>query len=199
MPAKNMANLPQFTRPTFSEALGAWKKLLGERQFPTDLMWVFDENLCFERTPSESPSFKLGDQTQFTPPPPDSERVAYDYFSAFEARVVFYRIGSSHGKSVCLMLCDQWFEGKRENEGFVPRDNWLISFYPGVASEVPEVTDEQRWKDRVLRNRPLHDLDFCMTLRAVHEILAHGRVLTAYEHYALRFLGAWRRLLGEAR
>jgi hypothetical protein len=34
-----------------------------------------------------------------------------------------------------------------------------------------------------------------MTLRAVHETLAHGRVLTAYEHYALRFLHAWRRML----
>ena len=50
---------------------------------------------------------------------------------------------------------------------------------------------EQRWKQRILRDRPLHDLDFSMSLRSVHEILAHGRVLTAYEHYALKFLHGW--------
>ena len=38
-----------------------------------------------------------------------------------------------------------------------------------------------------------------MTLRAVHETLAHGRVLTAYEHYALKLLDAWRRLLHPAK
>ena len=37
-----------------------------------------------------------------------------------------------------------------------------------------------------------------MTLRAVHETLAHGRVLTAYERYALRFLHAWGRLAEDA-
>jgi hypothetical protein len=47
----------------------------------------------------------------------------------------------------------------------------------------------------MVKNRPLHDLDFCMPLRAVHEVLAHGRVLTTYEHYALRFLHAWRRII----
>jgi hypothetical protein len=34
-----------------------------------------------------------------------------------------------------------------------------------------------------------------MTLRAVHETLAHGRVLSAYEHYALKLLHAWKRLI----
>jgi hypothetical protein len=35
-------------------------------------------------------------------------------------------------------------------------------------------------------------LDFCMTLQAVHETLAHGRVLTPYEQYALKILGRGR-------
>jgi hypothetical protein len=189
-----MANLPNFARPPFSEAIKAWKKLLAERKFPTDLLWIFDENICFEKDPTEG--FRLGYQTRFTPPPQDAERVAFDYFCGFEARVVFYRIGSAGGKSICLMLCDEWFEPKDEKDSFIRRDEWLLSFYPGTGGEIPEVTDEQRWKERILRNRPLHDLDFCMTLRAIHEILAHGRVLTAYEHYALRFLHGWSRLLG---
>jgi hypothetical protein len=191
-----MANLPHFARPAYSDAIKAWKKILADRQLPTDLIWVFDENLCFEKDSAGKDGFKLGYQTQFTPPPPDADRVAFDYFCEFEARLVFYRIGTAQGKSVCLMLCDEWFEPKDENDGFVRRDEWLVSFYPGAAGEIAEINDEERWKQRILRDRPLHDLDFCMTLRAVHEILAHGRVLTAYEHYALRFLHGWSRLLG---
>jgi hypothetical protein len=189
-----MAKLPQFVRPTFTEAITAWKKLLADHQFPTELLWIFDENLCFEPDPKET--HRLGYQTRFTPPPKDAERVAFDYFSDFEARLVFYRIGPSQGKSVCLVLCDPWFEPKDKAEGYVRHDEWLTSFFPGTAVEVEEITDEQRWKNRILRDRPLHALDFCMSLRSVHEMLAHGRVLTAYEHYALRFLHVWRRLLG---
>ncbi len=187
--------LPQFTRPTYAAAIGAWKNLLAERKLPTDLIWIFDENLCFEKDAGQS-GFKLGYQTRFTPPPPDAEQVAFDYFSDFEARLVFYRIGSAQGKSVCLFLCDHWFEPKGEQDGFIRRDEWLVSFYPGPAGEVEHIADEPRWKGRTLRDRPLHDLDFCMTLRSVHEILAHGRVLTTYEHYALKVLHGWSRLLG---
>jgi hypothetical protein len=192
-----MANLPQFSRPPFTEALNAWKTILIQRRLPTELVWIFDENLCHEKEPAGKTGFKLGFQTQFTPPPPDAERIAYHHFCEFEARIVFYRIGSSRGKSVCVLLGDEWFEPKGESAGFIRRDNWLISFRPGGSEEIEEIADEERWKQRILRDRPLHDLDFCMTLRAVHEILAHGRVLTSYEHYALRFLHAWRRLLGE--
>ena len=76
------------------------------------------------------------------------------------------------------------------------RDEWLMSFRPGGNEEVAEVTDEERWKKRLLRDRPLHDLDFCMTLRSIHELMAHGRELSTYERYALRFLHAWRRFVG---
>jgi hypothetical protein len=190
-----MAKTPHYTRPTFSLALNAWKQQLTDSRLPTDIVWIFDENLCFEKDPAQPGGFKLGFQTCFTPPPPEAEHVAFDYFCEFPAPVVFYRIGSSRGRSVCLLLCDEWFEPKGSPDGFVRRDDWLMSFYTGGTIELEEITDEQRWKQRILRDRPLHDLDFCMTLRAVHETLAHGRVLTAYEHYALRFLHAWRRML----
>ena len=192
-----MAKTPKFARPTFTQAMDAWKKILGEKRLPAESLWIFDENLCFEKDPAVPEGFRLGFQTQFTPPPPGAERVAFDYFSEFEAPLVFYRIGTSRGKSVCLMLCDEWFECKGDIEGYVRQDDWLMSFRPGPAGEIEEVTDESRLRQRVLRNRPLHDLDFCMTLRSVHEMLAHGRVLTAYEHYALKFLHGWSRLLGK--
>lgn len=186
-----MSNLPQFVRPTYEAALTTWKELLRERGFPTELVWIFDENLIFER--DASGDHKLGFQIQLTPPPPEADRVAFNYFSDFEARIVFHRIGSSRGRSVCLMLCDEWFESKQEKDGYIRRDEWLMSFHPGAAVEVEEIVDDQRWKQRIVRDRPLHELDFSMTLRAVHEILAHGRVLTSYEHYALRLLHGWSR------
>jgi hypothetical protein len=191
-----MSKLPQFVRPTFAEALNQWKALLGQRHLPTELVWIFDENLCFEKDPAQKSGYKLGFQTQITPPPAEAERIAFDHFSEFEARIVFYRIGSSAGKSACLLLCDEYFEPKGESEGFVRRDNWLISFRPGAAEEIEQVTDERRWQQRILRDRPLHDLDFSMTLQAVHETLAHGRVLTPYEQFALKVLGSSRDLRG---
>jgi hypothetical protein len=192
-----MDNPPKYTRPPFDEALTAWKALLNQRGLSSDLVWIFDENLCFEKDPAAPGGFRLGFQTAFTPPPPDADHIAYDYFSDFETRLVFYRLGACGGKSICLLLCDEWFEAKTEAAGFVRRDDWLMSFYPGANEQVAEITDADRWKNRILRERPLHDLDFSMTLRAVHEILAHGRVLSAYEHYALKFLHAWRHLLGQ--
>jgi len=194
-----MANLPKFSRIPFAQALSAWKAVLAERRLPTELVWIFDENLCFEKDPTSPGGFKLGFQRQFSPPPPEAEQIAYDFFCEFEARLVFYRIGSSGGKSVSLLLCDGWFEPKGETEGFIQRDEWLVSFRPGAAEEIEEITDEQRWKRRIVRDRPLHDLDFCMTLKSVHEILAHGRVLSAYERYALKFLHAWRQFLKHQR
>lgn len=190
-----MQKIPKFTRPTFGEALNAWKATLSQHGLPADLIWIFDENLCYEEDPAARGKLKLGFQTRFAPPPPDAEHIAYDHFAGFEAPIVFYRIGSCRGKSVCLLLCDGWFQSKGENEGFHRREDWLISFRPGGAEPVEEITDPQRWKQRIVRDRPLQDLDFCMSLRAVHEMLAHGRVLTAYEHYALRLFNAWHRLL----
>lgn len=193
-----MAKIPKFTRPTFAEALSVFRLQLAERHLPTDLAWIFDENLCFEKDSAAPAGFRLGFQIQVTPPPADAERIAYEHFCSFEAPVVFYRVGSSGGRSVCLLLCDDWFQFKDDKDGFIRRDDWFMLFHPGTPQELEEITDARRWQQRILRDRPLHDLDFCMTLRAVHEILAHGRALSPYEHYALRFLHAWNRFVGRS-
>jgi hypothetical protein len=189
-----MHKRPVFTRPTFDEAIKAWQTLLRERALPADCLWLFEENLCFEKAQYDE-GVRLAYQTQFAPPPPGAELITYRYFTQFEWPVVFYRIGSARGKSLCLLLCDAWFAGKGQEQGYISRDEWLVSFYPGQATEVEEITDQTRWKNRLLRNRPVQPLDFCMTLKAVHETLAHGRVLSPYEHYALKFLHAWRQFL----
>jgi hypothetical protein len=191
-----MSDQPKFERPPFSEAIKAWTNLLSQRGLATDCVWIFEENLCFEKDPASPGGVRVGFQTAFTPPPPDAEHIAYDHFSDSDSRLVFYRLGGCRGKSICLVLCDAWFESKREQDGYVRRDEWLMSFRPGGNEEVAEVTDEERWKKRLLRDRPLHDLDFCMTLRSIHELMAHGRELSTYERYALRFLHAWRRFVG---
>jgi len=194
-----MENKSKHTRPPFHEALKAWKTFLGERGLPSELVWAFDENLCFEKDPAHPGGFRLGFQTAFTPPPPGAEQVAYEYFSESEAPLVWYRLGSSRGKSVCILLCDPWFKAKSDAQDFSKRDEWLMMFRPGTTQELEEVTDRLRWENRLLRDRPLHDLDFCMTLRAVQEMLAHGRVLTAYERYALKLLHVWRHWMGDPR
>ncbi len=179
-----------------SEALSHWRKLLSERELPTDLVWIFDENLCFEADPEVPAGFRLAFQVAFTPPPQNADEIAYSFFSEAEARLVFYRLGSSRGQSVCVMLCDEWLQQRGPADGYTRRDDWGMSFRPGGPETVPEITDAHQWERRLLKNRPLHDLDFCLELRAMHELIAHGRVLTTYEHYALKFLPTWARILG---
>jgi hypothetical protein len=175
-------------RPVFEDALYAWQSLLKSRGFPTELVWILEENLCFEKDPLAPAGVKLGFQTQFTPHPADCAKVGYHHFAESDARVVFYRLGSSRGRSVCMLLCDAWFDPKQESDGYIRRDEWLISFHPGLEEEIEEITDPQRWKNRVVRGRPLSAVDFCMTVAALHELKAHGRVLTPDERFGLKIL-----------
>jgi len=170
--------------------------MLKEQGFPSDLVWIFDENLCFEKEPTDPAGLRLSFQTVFSPPPPDAEHIAYEHFSDVDAPLVWYRLGSCRGRSVCSLLCDPWFQNKSQSDGFFARPNWLMMFRPGPKQEIEEITERPRWENRQMKGRPLQDLDFCMSLRAVHETLAHGRVLTAYERYALKLLHVWRHWLG---
>jgi hypothetical protein len=183
-------------RPTLTEALDAWKQLLAERGLATDITWIFEENLCLEKLQIEPGGFHFGFQTRFTPPPEDALEIAFDHFSETGARMVFYRLGDVPGKSICILLCDPWFENKGNAEGFLRRDDWKISFHPGHRDAIEEVTDLTRWLRRVKRDRAFHDLDFCMALATIDEIKIYGRPLAPYERFAETMLNRLRRVLG---
>lgn len=187
-----------YHRPYFEEALSAWKTLLKEHGLPENILWILEENLCFEQDAKSDVGVKLGFQTQFVSHPPEDAKVIYHHFAESDSPIVFYRVGSSHGRSVCLLLCDEWFEPQREKEGYVPKDDWLISFFAGGEEEIEEITDLERWKARVVRGRPLSAVDFCMTLAALRELKAHGRVLTPDERFGLKILRSLRARQGEA-
>ena len=186
-----------FNRPSLEEALDAWKKLLVERDFATDILWIFEENLCFEKARDGQGGFHPGFQIKFTPPPEDALDIAYEHFSETSARIVFYRIGECHGKSVCVLMCDSWFDMKGERESYMRRDEWGVSFHPGLDDEVEEITDLSRWLHRVKRGRAFHDLDFCMSLATIDEIRTYGRGLAPYERFATAMLNRLRRIFGE--
>ena len=185
------------TAPPWRRRSRAWKKLLAERGFATDLVWIFAENLCVEKSRTEPGGFHFGFQTRFTPPSPDALDIAFEHFCETQAPIVFYRLGGRPGRSVCMLLCDPWFENKRAADGFVHRDEWRISFYPGQKDEIEEVTDLARWLHRVKRGRAFHDLDFSMTLEAIDEIKLYGRALAPYERFAAVMVGRLRRFLGQ--
>jgi hypothetical protein len=183
-----------YVRPVFEDCLAAWKALLAGRGFATDLIWILEENLYFERDGKSPARFRLGFQTEFTPQPPDAAKTTYHHFAEMDQRLVFYRVGSNRGRSVCMELCDAWFEPKGEAEGYVRRDDWLVSFYPGGNEEIEEITDARRWQERVVRGRPLSAVDFCMTLAALRELKAHGRVLSPDERFGLKILRSMHRV-----
>jgi hypothetical protein len=186
-----------FNRPTLDEALDAWKQLLAAKGHSTDLRWIFEENLCFEKSSAAPGGFHLGFQTKFSPPPEDALDTAFEHFSETDKRMVFYRLGDNLGKSICVLLCDPWFENKGEADGFLRRDEWRVSFRPGQADEIEEITELGRWLRRVRHGRAFHDLDFSMTLAAIDEIKTHGRVLMPYERFASNMLNRLRRFLGQ--
>jgi hypothetical protein len=183
-------------RPTLEAALAAWHKCLASRNLPAQTHWVFAENLCFEASPAAPDGFNLGFQTKFTAPADDALDIAFDQFSETDARMVFYRLGSSPRGSTCILLCDSWFENKNKADGFERHDEWGISFYPGQPGNIEEITDLSRWLRRVRRNRAFHDFDFAMSLATVDEIKIHGRALQPYERFADTMLNRMRRVLG---
>jgi len=186
------------TRPNLDVLLASWKALLAEKGHSTELLWIFEENLCFEKQPEVPGGFHIGFQTRFAPVPADALEIAYEHFCESEARIVLYRLGENKGRSVCVLLGDAWFDRKQEKDGYVRRNEWGIAFQPGQKIEIEDITDMRRWIRRVRRERPLHDVDFCMTLAAVDELQMHGRVLTPGERYSEAMLGKLRRIFSHA-
>jgi len=192
-----MSSPTSFNRPTLNEALAAWKQLLAARGLGAEMRWIFEENLCFEKSRAAQGGFHLGFQTKFSPPPEDALDIAFEHFCESDKRIVFYRLGKNLGKSICVLLCDPWFESKGEADGFLRHDEWRVSFHPGQADDIEEITDLGRWLRRVRHGRAFHDLDFAMTLAAIDEIKVHGRVLMPYERFASTMLNRLRRFLGQ--
>jgi hypothetical protein len=187
---------PKFTRPLLADALAAWKQCLADHDLPTDMQWIYAENLCIEHSRATPGSFRIGFQTRFTPPPEEAIETAYDHFCETDARIVFYRLGSVSQKSICILLSDPWFEEKNARDGFARIDEWRISFHPGHAGEIEEIADLSRWLHRVKRDRAFHDFDFSMSLETIDEVRAHGRTLMPYERFAQKMLDRLRRVLG---
>jgi hypothetical protein len=187
----------KFTRPSLDDALAAWKQCLASHELTTEPLWIFAENLCIEHSRATPGSFRFGFQTKFTTPDDDALAIAYDHFCETDERMVFYRLGSCPRKSVCILLCDPWFEEKAARDGFIRNDKWGISFYPGHAGDLEEITDLTRWLRRVKRDRAFHDFDFSMALETIDEIQIHGRPLLPYERFAQKMLNRLRRVLGQ--
>jgi uncharacterized protein YciU (UPF0263 family) len=191
-----MSTTTKFNRPPFHEALAAWRTFLRANNQTAEQIWIFAENLCLESSPSAPGGLRLGFQTRFTPPSDDSLEIAYDQFAETGARMVFYRLGSSPRGSVCVLLCDPWFEHRGELEGFERHDDWGISFHSGQDADLEEITELSRWLRRVKHNRAFHDFDFAMSLATIDEIKIHGRPLLPYERFAENLIGRLRRMLG---
>jgi hypothetical protein len=189
-------NNAKFTRPQFREALAAWREILSARELPAEPVWIFAENLCFEPSRAIPGSLRVGFQIRFTPPADDALEIAYDQFAETGARMVFYRLGSCPRGSVCLLLCDPWFDDRDERDGFNRRDDWGISFHAGAAGEIEEITDLTRWVRRVKRNYAFRDFDFAMSLATIDEIKIYGRPLQPYERFADSLMNRLRRMLG---
>ena len=193
-----MSDIKNFERPFFFDALKEWRHILIEHGLPEEILWILDENLCFERDEASPTGLHLAFQTRFSPPPDDVAERTYAFFSDFDARMVFYCLGQSEGRAVCMILCDPVFETRGPDKGFLRRDDWLLSFYPGSGNTIHEITEQKRWNARMLRGRPLVDVDFCMPHQVLRELDAHGRPLLPQERIGIKLLDTWQPAAGTA-
>jgi hypothetical protein len=192
-----MKSAVKLSRPTLSDALSAWKKNLADCGYSTDLLWIFEENLCIEPLKIEKGGFHFGYQTKFSSIHADALEIAYDQFCLTNAPIVFYRLGSRPDQSVCILLSDPWFKNKTEGDGFIRQIDSGIYFFPGEDEHIEEVTELSRWVRRVKRNRTLQVLDFCLSLESIDEIIVYGRQLLPYERVTSRMVNRLRRILGQ--
>ena len=161
--------------------------MLAERGIARRTRSGFSRKTCASnaRAPTHG-SFRFGFQTKFTPPPEDALEIAYDHFFETDARIVFYRLGAVPGKSVCILLVrPTGLRKKIRRDGYVRRDEWKISFYPGHAGDIEEVTDLTRWVRRVQPRPRVSRFGFLHGARN-HRRNAklHGRPLLPYERFA---------------
>jgi hypothetical protein len=177
-----------------STALAAWKESLTAAGLPPESLWIFPENLCIEQGAA---GLRVGFQTKFTPPDEDALEIAYDLFSETDTPIVFYRLGSTEKKSVCILLCDPWLAKRGAKDGFISRAEWNIAFRAGAAGDIEEVTDLARWVRRVKRGRALQDYDFGVSLATIDEIKLHGRPLLPFERMADSMMNNLRRKVGQ--
>ena len=184
-------------RPVLGEALAAWKQHLAGKKLPSECRWIFAENLCAEPSTATPGEVRIGYQTCFSPASDDALEMAYDIFSETDAPLIFYRLGTSNGQSICLLLCDSWFESKTTAVGYETQPGWGISFFAGQPGEVEEITDLARWLRREKGRRNPHALDFAMSLATIDEVKIHGRTLMPYERFAETMMTRLRRILGQ--
>jgi len=97
--------------------------LLAERGFATDIIWIFAENLCVEKSRAEPGGFHFGFQTRFTPRLLMRWTSRSTILAKRTRRLSFYRLGGRPGKSVCMLLCDSWFETGALTTGFCAATN----------------------------------------------------------------------------
>ena len=124
-----------FKRPTLTEALDAWKTILAERGFATELLWIFQENLCVENSRAERGGFRVGFQTNSRRRPKTRWTSRSIIFAKPVHAVVFYRLGNCPGKSVCVLLCDPWFENKSEAKVICAATNGKCPFTPAKKTK----------------------------------------------------------------
>ena len=175
-----MDEQPDVTRPSFDEAVRAWTSFLSEQGLPTELLWVFDENVVripVEGTLHFTPSF----QVELDAPRPEYARIAYEYFVDSQWPMVFRAVGTNASKSLCMILCDDWFEGDDEDLGVSYRKPRHMYFDAGSGEGVAEVRDRGAWRRLKARTQALSNLDFGMTLQAVRELEQHGRILPPWQ------------------
>ena len=90
---------------------------------PTECISVMSQDFkslsweAISNVPSYSAWLLGSDIWRETDPQNPGKAFLQDVYTGFktDVRLVFYRLGTSRGRSVCMLLCDEWLESKTDS------------------------------------------------------------------------------------
>ncbi len=149
-------------KPDFDIALDYWGKLLKERDFSPNMVWVFRENL-FHVKDGVTSDIKLIFETKINPVTLDDVRLVYNQAKTHRGPIVFEMLVETHDFALCTLLGDTL---TTSDDIFI--DEWDLYFFAkDFYLSFEEVRDLAAWMAAKAREwKHISELDYVFCLNA---------------------------------
>lgn len=174
--------------PPYATAVEAWRQHLTQNEWPEDVVWLFEDNLLLERVSSSSLNLHMSYQTTWSFPSDQDNELAYHYFAQYGYPIVFHAVGTDTGRSLSIMMSDDWFEDRGDGYGYTVVFNGALLFHAHPYQQLELVRVDNRWSwywrrfiSRVWHN-VLSDFDFSMSYSGLKRIKRRQEKLGIVDH-----------------
>ena len=149
-------------KPDFSVAFDHFKKSIAERNYGSNLRWVFRENLCLEKHEQGS-GLLIAFETNQQRVEVKDVRFIYEELRPQNDLIVFCVLAVAPDFTLCTLLGDDFDAG--DEDSFIKE--WDLHFFLEKQHEyIEEVCDATEWQHRKQHEwKRLSGLDFVFSLQ----------------------------------